>query len=52
MESWELGVLAGIGLDGDEDGIMEIGERLVPRDKDADFGRLGGFGGLRGLTGL
>lgn len=43
VESWELGVLAGIGLDRDEDGVMEIGERLVSRDKDADFGRLRGF---------
>ena len=43
VESWELGVLAGIGLDGDEDGIMEIGERLMSGDKDTDFGRLGGF---------
>lgn len=43
VESWELGVLAGIGLDGNKNGVVEIGERLMSGDKDTDFGRLGGF---------
>ena len=43
VEPRELGVLAGIGLDGNKNGVVEIGKRLMPGDKDADFGRLGGF---------
>lgn len=43
VEPRELGVLAGIGLDGNKNGVMEIGKRLMPGDKDTDFGRLGGF---------
>lgn len=43
VEPRELGVLAGIGLDGNKNRVVEIGKRLMSGDKDADFGRLGGF---------